>query len=80
MKMGFHITLHLDSETHSLVEEFATSGLIGHRLIDGQDVLVIPRSENAIKSATSTSLKVIAEREGWKVDESPVSHFTQPCF
>ncbi|KAH8695208.1 branched-chain-amino-acid aminotransferase [Talaromyces proteolyticus] len=72
MKMGFHITLHLDSETHSLVEEFATSGFIGHKLIDGQDVLVIPKSENAIESATSTSLKIIAEREGWRVDQSPL--------
>lgn len=72
MKMGYHVTLHLDSATQSLVEEFATSGFIGHKVVDGQDVLVLPHSDNVIESATSTSLAVLAKGEGWKVDKSPV--------
>ncbi|BCS05485.1 putative secondary metabolism biosynthetic enzyme [Aspergillus luchuensis] len=71
-KMGYHITLHLDSETHSLVEEFATSGFLGHKVVDGQDVLVVPESENAIESVTGSSLQVLAKSKGWKVDKSPL--------
>ncbi|OJI88452.1 hypothetical protein ASPTUDRAFT_61089 [Aspergillus tubingensis CBS 134.48] len=71
-KMGYHITLHLDSETHSLVEEFATSGFLGHKIVDGQDVLVVPESENAIESVTGSSLQVLAKNKGWKVDKTPL--------
>ncbi|KAK2608924.1 hypothetical protein QQS21_002500 [Conoideocrella luteorostrata] len=72
MKMGYHVTLHLDSATQTNVEEFATSGFLGHKVVDGKDVLVVPISESAIESATSSSLEALAKREGWTVDKSPL--------
>ncbi|KAL2132507.1 hypothetical protein VTI74DRAFT_3726 [Chaetomium olivicolor] len=71
-ELGYGITLHLDSATRSLVEEFSTSGFLGHRFVDGQHVLVVPKTENAIASATSDSIATIAEREGWVVERAEV--------
>ncbi|KAF4466242.1 branched-chain-amino-acid aminotransferase TOXF [Fusarium albosuccineum] len=68
MQMGYHITLHLDSATRTFVEEFATSAFLGHKLVDGRHVLVVPISESAIASATSDSLVTLAERSGWIVE------------
>ncbi|KAI1858172.1 hypothetical protein JX265_010840 [Neoarthrinium moseri] len=71
MKLGFGIMLHLDSATHSLVEEFSTSGFLGHKMtVDGQHVLVIPASDSAIESATSDALATIARRQGWMVEQA----------
>jgi len=75
MAMGYHITLHLDSATRSLVEEFATSAFLGHKLVDGHHVLVVPTSPNAIASATSDSLVTIAQRSGWVVERAEVQNF-----
>ncbi|KAK8000944.1 branched-chain amino acid aminotransferase/4-amino-4-deoxychorismate lyase [Apiospora marii] len=68
-KMGYGIVLHLDSATHSCVEEFSTSAFLGHRIsADGQHVLVIPDAENAMDSTTSKSLATLAQQEGWIVE------------
>ncbi|KAK1754459.1 subgroup IIIi aminotransferase [Echria macrotheca] len=67
-KMGYQLTLHLDSRTNEFVEEFATSGFLGHRMADDRDVLVVPESKNAIESATSDSLLTLAKREGWTIE------------
>lgn len=71
--MGYHITLHLDSATQTMVEEFATSAFLGHKLVDGKHVLVVPISNNAIASATSDSLVTLAERSGWAIERIQVS-------
>lgn len=72
--LGYGIMLHLDSATHSFVEEFSTSGFLGHRIgEDGQHILVIPATENAIQSTTSNSLVKIAERAGWTIEKTRVS-------
>ncbi|KID84397.1 branched-chain-amino-acid aminotransferase TOXF [Metarhizium guizhouense ARSEF 977] len=68
MQMGYHITLHLDSATRTMVEEFATSAFLGHKLKNGRHVLVVPISESAIASVTSDSLVTLAERAGWTVE------------
>jgi len=72
---GYGITLHLDSKTRSVVDEFSTSGFIG-ALKDGEDVtLVVPDSKNVIKSVTSDSVCQIAKSFGWKVEARPVRFF-----
>lgn len=71
-KEGFDITLHLDSATHSEVDEFSTSGFIG-ALVDGDNVtIVVPDSTNVIKSVTSESVQGIAKSFGWKVEQRQV--------
>ena len=74
-EMGFGITLHLDSAERRFVEEFSTSGFLGARLEDDHatPVLVVPMTENAIKSATSDALVRVAELEGWAVEKTAVS-------
>ncbi|KMK56428.1 subgroup IIIi aminotransferase, putative [Aspergillus fumigatus Z5] len=61
---GFGITLHLDSQTRTLIEEFSTSAFVG---VDSSYTLYVPDSPNAIKSVTSDSLATIAESNKWKV-------------
>jgi branched-chain amino acid aminotransferase len=69
-ELGYGITLHLDSATRTLVEEFSTSGFLGHKTVDGKDVLVVPKAHGAIASTTSDSMVRLAEREGWVVERT----------
>lgn len=72
--LGYGIVLHLDSATHSLVEEFSTSGFLGHKLSgDGKHVLVVPDTSNAIESTTSDSLVTLAKTAGWIIEKAQVS-------
>ncbi|CRG88517.1 Putative branched-chain-amino-acid aminotransferase TOXF [Talaromyces islandicus] len=66
---GFGITLHLDSNTRTFVEEFSTSGFIG---IDKTRTLYIPDSPNAITSITSDSLATISESIGFQVKREKI--------
>lgn len=74
---GFGITLHLDSKTRSMIDEFSTSGFIGVIGDAGKDdeqvTVVVPDSKNVIKSVTSDSVCEIARDFGWKVECRPVS-------
>lgn len=77
---GYGITLHLDSATHSEVDEFSTSGFIG-ALTDGENVtLVVPDTKNAIQSVTSESITAIGESFGWKVERRPIKYTELPQF
>lgn len=77
---GYGITLHLDSKTRSVVDEFSTSGFIG-ALKDGENViLVVPDSKNVIKSITSDSVCQIAKSFGWKVEARPITYAELPSF
>lgn len=70
---GYGITLHLDSATHSEVDEFSTSGFIG-AVVNGEDVtLVVPDSKNVIQSVTADSITDIGRSFGWKVERRSVS-------
>lgn len=74
-EMGYGITLHLDSQTRELVEEFSTSGFLGHYTDkNGKDVLVVPRTENAIQSTTADSIVRLAELDSknWVVERREV--------
>lgn len=74
---GYGITLHLDSKTRSVIDEFSTSGFVGvkkHSEGEGYTV-VVPDSKNVIRSVTSESVLSIAESFGWTVERRPVSIF-----
>ncbi len=71
-EMGYGITLHLDSAGRGVVEEFSTSGFLGHRKEGERDVLVVPRASGAIVSTTSETMVRLAEREGWVVEREEV--------
>lgn len=78
--MGFGITLHLDSATHSEVDEFSTSGFIGVK-VDGEAVtLVVPDSKNVIDSVTSSSITDIGKSFGWAVEKRSVSQPPLPPY
>lgn len=69
---GFGITLHLDSQTRTLIDEFSTSGFLGVLETTPLPTLVVPKSESVIHSITSESVQEIAKSWGWKVELRPV--------
>ena len=69
---GFGITLHLDSKTRTVVDEFSTSGFVGIKKEGEQYTVVVPDSKNVIKSVTSDSVCQIAKSLGWKVESRPI--------
>ena len=85
-EMGFGVTLHLDSVEREWVEEFSTSGFLGHYLSsekkggegegEGETkkhILLVPATDNAIASATSDSIVRLAEQDpSWTVEKRPV--------
>ena len=71
---GFGITLHLDSQTRSVIDEFSTSGFVGVKDNQGKYTLVVPDSENVIKSVTSDSVCEIAKSFGWNVECRPIRY------
>lgn len=73
---GYGITLHLDSATHSEIEEFSTSGFIGVLQEPHRDVttLVVPNSKNIISSVTSESVVTIAQSLGWKIESRSIKY------
>ncbi|KAL1893808.1 hypothetical protein Cpir12675_003964 [Ceratocystis pirilliformis] len=78
--LGYGITLHLDSATHSEVDEFSTSGFIGAK-VDGESVtLVVPDSSAVIDSVTSDSVQEIGRSLGWTVEKRAISYSEVPEF
>lgn len=77
---GYGITLHLDSATHSEIDEFSTSGFIGAE-VDGDKVtLVVPDSKNVIDSVTAKSITEIGQSFGWKVERKSIKYADLPKF
>ena len=72
---GYGITLHLDSETRTEIDEFSTSAFLAIRKDGDQITLVVPESKNVIASVTSESVSHIAsEIFGYKVEKRPVRY------
>ncbi len=75
---GFGITLHLDSATRSEIDEFSTSGFLGVKYTNGENAddgctVVVPDSENVIKSVTSESACQIArDMFQWTFERRPI--------
>ncbi|PQE03967.1 branched-chain amino acid aminotransferase protein [Rutstroemia sp. NJR-2017a BVV2] len=77
---GYGITLHLDSQTRSEIDEFSTSGFIGVKK-DGDNVtLVVPDSKNVIASVTSDSILEIGKSFGWKTEVRSIKYEELPSF
>ena len=77
---GFGITLHLDSKTRSVVDEFSTSAFLGVKQDGEQFTIVVPDSKNVIKSVTSDSVCQIAKSFGWTVESRPITYEELPSF
>jgi branched-chain amino acid aminotransferase len=75
-KNGYAITLHLDSKTRSVIDEFSTSNFIAiarERASDGVSrKLVVPTSASILASVTTKAIIQIAEDFGWEVERRPV--------
>ncbi|KAI9288616.1 branched-chain amino acid aminotransferase [Umbelopsis sp. AD052] len=71
-KQGFPITLHLDSKTHTYVDEFSTSNFVALSNKDGVTTLVTPNGRTILRSVTRISLVEIARDLGWTVEERDV--------
>lgn len=75
---GFDITLHLDSQTRSEIEEFSTSAFVGIKVADSPDrgslvTLVVPDTKNIVNSVSCDSVQQLARSFGWRVERRPVS-------
>lgn len=72
---GFHVTLHLDAQTRTCVEEFSTSGFVGIKHAKGDAgtvTLVVPQSNNVVQSITSDSVLALARSFGWTVEQREI--------
>ncbi|KAH3976646.1 hypothetical protein HBH98_160060 [Parastagonospora nodorum] len=69
---GYHVTLHLDAQTRTCIEEFSTSGFIGIKKLGDQVVVVVPDSKNIVQSITSDSCLALAESFGWRVEKREI--------
>jgi branched-chain amino acid aminotransferase len=65
---GYGITLHLDSKTRSVIDEFSTSAFLGVKRQGDKTKLIQSGSKNVIKSVTADSICKIAESLGWEVE------------
>ncbi|KAL8979307.1 MAG: hypothetical protein Q9205_005324 [Flavoplaca limonia] len=73
-KEGFGITLHLDSKSRTVIDEFSTSGFLGVKQNGEEFTVVVPDSKNVIKSVTSDSICEIAKSFGWQVEKRPIEY------
>ncbi|EED13060.1 branched-chain amino acid aminotransferase, putative [Talaromyces stipitatus ATCC 10500] len=71
---GFAITLQLDSQTHTAIDEFSTSAFVGIKNEGEKIKLIIPESSSIIASATSDSIQQIARSFGWEVERRLVKY------
>lgn len=68
-KQGYAITLHLDSASHTYIDEFSTSNALAVQKEGDNVTLVVPDSTSILRSVTKLSVVDIAEKLcGWKVD------------
>lgn len=74
-KAGYALTLHLDSKTHTNIDEFSTSNFVALTYPDANGVrtFVTPDSNSILRSVTRLSLEDIAKKLGWKVEERTVA-------
>lgn len=75
---GFPITLHLDSQTRSEIEEFSTSGFVGFHTVEADGhtttTVVVPDSKNIVDSITSRSIQQLGGSLGWSVIKRTIKY------
>lgn len=65
---GFPLTLHLDSATHTQIDEFSSCAFAGTKTVNGVVTLVVSKSVNVIDSITADSCSYVAKNIlGWNV-------------
>jgi len=73
---GYAITLHLDSKTHSHIDEFSTSNFVALTYASPEHgnnpVFCAPESPSILNSVTKQSLVQLAKSFGWSVDNQVV--------
>ena len=80
---GYAITLHLDSKTHTMIDEFSTSNFIALKESPhGKTSLLTPESPSILKSITTKCMVQLADSYDWDVEIRPilwteVSSFTE---
>ncbi|RDW58719.1 branched-chain amino acid aminotransferase II-3 [Coleophoma cylindrospora] len=77
---GFPLTLHLDSKTRTVVEEFSSCAFLGVKKDGEQYTITATESKNTLKSITSDSCLEIAKTLGWKVEQRSVPYTELPEF
>lgn len=70
---SYDITLHLDSQTRTEIDEFSTSGFIGVKKNGDEITLCVPDSKCVIESVTSDSAQEIGKSFGYKVEKRSVN-------
>jgi branched-chain amino acid aminotransferase len=71
-EQGYDITLHLDSQTRSEIDEFSTSGFIGVKKNGDEISLCVPDSKCVIDSVTSDSVLELGKTFGFKIEKRSV--------
>ncbi|KAF2015722.1 branched-chain amino acid aminotransferase II [Aaosphaeria arxii CBS 175.79] len=79
-KDGYGITLHLDSKTRSVIDEFSTSAFIGVKKDGGKVKLVASNSKNVIQSVTADSILRIGESLGWETESREIPYTELSSF
>ncbi|KAI1306253.1 hypothetical protein EDD11_004839 [Mortierella claussenii] len=73
---GYAITLHLDSKTHTNIDEFSTSNFVALTYAspehDNKRVFCAPESPSILNSVTKQSLVQLAQSFGWEVENKIV--------
>lgn len=72
---GYGITLHLDSKSHTDIDEFSTSAFIGVKTEGNEHTVVVSDSNQIVRSITCDSVCEIARSFGWKVVRRTVGSF-----
>ncbi|PWY99735.1 branched-chain amino acid aminotransferase II [Testicularia cyperi] len=68
-KQGYPITMHLDSASHTYIDEFSTSNVLAVQKQNDEITLVVPESKSILRSVTKISVVEIAEKLcGWTVE------------
>ncbi|SMR55897.1 unnamed protein product [Zymoseptoria tritici ST99CH_3D1] len=68
----YDLTLHLDSATHTMIEEFSVSGFVGVRRDGSVTTLLVADGPTVLKSITADSLCQLASSFGWEVDRRQI--------
>lgn len=72
---GYGITMHLDSKTHTEIDEFSTAGFVGVRKDNGTTTVIVPDSKCVLDSVTVQSVCHIAkETFGFNVEKRRIPY------
>ncbi|KAL9124744.1 MAG: hypothetical protein Q9217_005954 [Psora testacea] len=68
VRNGYGLTLHLDSKTHTSIDEFSTSAFVGVKVYGSSRTVVVSDSTQIVDSVTCASVCELALSFGWAVE------------